>query len=464
MTKHQSVNMTEGVIWKQILMFSIPLICTTILQRLYSAVDSIVVGNFAENGKVALAAIGSTEQFINLFVSFAVGISTGVCIIVAQFYGANDTKNINKAVHTAISFAIIGGLVLTLISYFTTNQILQIVNIPDDVYNDAKGYIQVYFYSLTVVMLYTICSAILRAIGDSRRPLIYLIISFFINIFVDLLLVKVFHFGVLGAAWATLFSQTTSAVLALIRLLTVKDIYRLKVTQLKINLKMLWRIIKIGVPAAIQSITFNLSNIIIQSQINTFGSAAVAGCSSCSKIENFILTPAQALSLSATTFVGQNIGARKYSRVHKSVKVCFAMAFSVTVLLSALVLLFRQPLMMIFTREQEVLHYGLSMMMVLAPCYIFHVPTEVLTGVIRGTGTVLPPMLTTMIGICLTRIIWIMTLVPIFKDIRLVFWCYPASWVITSTAMLIYYFKGKWMYKDRLKALRRIRREKLVNS
>lgn len=434
------VDITEGVIWKQLLLFALPLLVSNFLQQLYNTAASVIVGQFV--GDNALAAVGSTGSLTSMIIGLFIGIATGAGVVIAQYYGARDFDNLQNSIHTAIALSIISGVFLMIIGIITTPLLLRLIKSPESVIDMSVTYLRIYFIGILPSMVYNIGSGILRAVGDSKRPLYYLLVGSVVNIGLELLFIVVFKWGVAGAAWATNVAQTVSAVLVLINLIKSNDIYKVYIKKIRIHLNMLKRIIKIGIPTGMQSVVISLANVIIQSKINTFGPSAMAAASAMSKIDGFLYMLIAAFGLAITTFVGQNMGAKKYQRIRKSIKVCMFMVLGTAAVLSFILILGREFLFGIFTDSDNVLAYGMTMFFILIPLYPIFSFTEVLSGAIRGTGRSFIPMIITLVGICILRILWIMTVANnLWNSIQGVYVCYPITWTVTGAAFLIYYVK-----------------------
>lgn len=434
------VDITEGVIWKQLLLFALPLLVSNFLQQLYNTAASVIVGKFV--GDNALAAVGSTGSLTSMIIGLFIGIATGAGVVIAQYYGARDFDNLQNSIHTAVALSIISGVFLMIIGIITTPLLLRIMKSPESVIDMSVTYLRIYFIGILPSMVYNIGSGILRAVGDSKRPLYYLLVGSVVNIGLELLFIVVFKWGVAGAAWATNIAQTVSAILVLINLIKSNDIYKVYITKIRIHLNMLKRIIKIGIPTGMQSVLISLSNVIIQSKINTFGPSAMAAASAMSKIDGFLYMLITAFALAITTFVGQNMGAEKYQRIRKGIKICMFMVIGAAAVLSFILILSRKFLFGVFTESEVVFEYGMKMFFILVPLYPIFSFTEVLSGAIRGTGRSFIPMVITLVGICTLRILWIMIVANNWlNSIQGVYVCYPITWVITGAAFLIYYVK-----------------------
>ena len=435
----KTVNqITEGIIWKQLLYFFFPILLGTFFQQLYNTADAMVVGRFV--GKEALACVGgSSSQIINLIVGFFVGLSSGATVIIAQYYGARDEKNLQDTLHTAIAFSIVGSFVISILGIVLSPIILRLMNTPEYLMADSLLYLRFYFGGIIFIFIYNIGSGILRAVGDSKNPLYFLIFCCFCNIFLDLLLVMVFHMGVLGVALGTLISQALSSVLILRNLMRTKDIYRLELRKIRLHAAPLSMLLKIGLPSGLQSTMYNIANMVIQTALNSFGTDTMAAWTAFGKVDSFYWM-ISAFGVAITTFVGQNYGAGKIDRMKKSVRVCFCMDLATALTLSALMYLFLGKfLLSLFTTDAEVLSIGVRIMQIIVPAYAPFVFIEIFSGALRGAGNVLIPMLLTCGGICVTRILWIFFFVPSHRAVETIIFSYPGSWVLTATLFILYF-------------------------
>ncbi len=435
--------MTEGVIWKEILLFSIPLLLGNLFQQLYNAVDSVVVGNYI--GAQALAAVGSSAPVINLLVSFFMGLAVGAGVIISRYFGARKKEELHIAVHTSLALTFAAGLVMTLIGVLISPYVLQWVGTPSDVMESSVLYLRIYFLGILSVMVYNMGSGILRAVGDSRNPLYFLIVSSVTNIILDMLFVIVFHMGIAGVGWATLIAQTISAVLTMLLLMRTKEEYQVKLKHIRFHKHMLYEIVRLGLPSGLQNAIVSFSNVIVQSNINAFGSLAMAGCGSYTKIDGFAILPVMSYSMALTTFTGQNMGAKKYDRVKQGAKTGILMSVITIVCISALLLILGPNVLAIFSSDPTVINYGLYMMHVLAPGYIFLAISHAFNGIIRGAGITTVPMIVMVTCWCGLRMAWILTSVPLFHDIGVVFMGWPLTWIASALWLYLYYRKGNWM-------------------
>ena len=439
----QENSITSGVIWKQLLLFFFPILIGTFFQQLYNTVDTIIVGRYV--GTHALAAVGSTGTVIDMLVGFFVGISSGATVIISQFFGADDRENISKAVHTSIALAITGGVIIMAIGLLSSRTILTMMNVPEDIIDDAVLYMNIYFCGVIATMIYNVGTGILRAIGDSRMPLYVLIAGCITNILLDLLFVVVFHWGVFGVALATVLSIVTSAVLIMIRLMGTYEVYRVELKKIRFDKGILKNVIRIGLPAGFQTIMYSLSNVLVQANINGFGTSAIAAWSAIGKIDGFVWMVMSAFGIAVTTFVGQNFGARCYDRVKRCTRIGLVMCMVSVVSLSTVVYVFGAPLLRFFTGDEAVVEIGVRFFRILAPSYFLFVVIEILSGAIRGVGEALQPMLITCVGVCGLRILWLLIAVPIWHTMEMVAMNYPVTWVITAVVFIIYYLRGKWL-------------------
>ena len=430
----------HGVIWKQLLLFFFPIVLGTFFQQIYNTADAIVVGRFV--GTEALAAVGgSTSQIINLIVGFFVGLSSGATVVISQYYGANDRENLSKALHTAFAFSLVGSVVITAVGLICSPILLRVMNTTEEVIGPSATYLRIYFGGILFVFIYNIGSSILRAVGDSRRPLYYLIVCCIINIVLDIVLVVGLGMGVAGAAIATVFAQGVSAVLVVMALCRSTDLFRLEIRKIRFHREALELLIKIGLPAGLQSVMYSFSNVIIQTALNAFGTNTMAAWTACGKIDSFFWMVINAFGISITTFVGQNYGARKFGRMRKSVRICIAMAVGASISISAIFILFGRYVYQLFTTDAAVVEIGMHMITMMAPAYAIYVFIEIYSGALRGTGDVLVPMLMTCGGVCVLRILWMMFVVPLKPVIDTIIYSYPISWTLTALMFIFYYRK-----------------------
>lgn len=436
-----SVLMTEGVIWKQMVIFSIPLLIGNLFQQLYNTVDSIVVGQFI--GREALAAVGSSTPLINLIIGLFMGIAVGSGVIISQYYGAGSADKMGWAVHTSIALSIIGGLLLTVAGIIGSPFILEWMKTPMEVMETSVLYFRIYFLGSLFNLLYNMGAGILQAVGDSRRPLYYLCIASVVNIVLDVLFVAVFHMGVDGVAWATIISQLVSAILVISALMRTKDIYRLSVRKIKIDKRMMRRILKLGIPSGIQQSIISLSNVVVQANVNVFGPTVMAGFGAYNKVDGFVVLPMQSFCMAATTFTGQNIGAGKPERIRKGLKQGMIICVAVSALISLLLYFESERILAIFSSDPGVIHYGVVTMRVLVGFYVVLAAHQILMGVMRGAGKSMETMLISVGNMCVLRMIYIKLVIPVLPSYEAVLWCYPLTWVTTILMDLVYMKVGR---------------------
>lgn len=439
-------SITEGVIWKALLAFFFPILFGTFFQQLYNTVDAVVVGRYV--GKEALAAVGGgAAVYVNLIVGFFVGLTSGAGVLISQFYGAKNDRDMTLCVHTSMALSIAGGLVMTVIGVAASSPVLIATRTPADTFDLSLLYLRIYFMGMVPMFVYNMGSSVLRAIGDSRTPLVILVAGCVTNIVLDLLLVIVFKLGVAGVAIATLICQTESAVITSVVLMRAKGSYALSWDKVEFTPHILAKILRLGFPAGIQSCLYTVSNLIIQTFINSFGTNDVAAWAAYGKIDAIFWMLMSALGISLTTFAGQNYGAGKFDRVRKSLWESLGFAVLITVLLTVAFCLWGRYFFLLFTNDAAVLSEGMKMMWFLMPFWGTFISIEMLSGAIRGCGVSFIPMMITVFGVCLLRIVWLFTAVPLCRTIIMVMASYPITWSVTSIAFWIYWLSGKWIKK-----------------
>ena len=441
-------DMTQGTIWKHLLAFALPLMIGNLFQQLYNTVDSIVVGQFVS--KQALAAVGSTTSIINMLVGFFSGVSVGAGVIISQRFGAKDPEGVHKAVHTTISLTLIIGLIGTVVGIVLAPIMLTLMKTPQDVFVEAKAYLQIYFGGISGLMLYNMGSGILRAVGDSRRPLYFLVFSSCVNIVLDLLFVLGFHMGVEGVAYATIIAQFSSAALIYFTLYRTHDVHRFQPKKLRIYPEMVRSIIRVGLPAGLQQALTSFSNVFVQGYINSFGTNCVAGWSCYHRIDQFILLPMQSISMASTTFVGQNIGHRDLERTEKGIRTAVMLSIVVTGILIGLVVIFCAPLIKIFNDDPGVVEYGVMFLRLISPFYLIISFNQIYAGALRGAGDAKAPMFIMLFSFVLFRQLYLAIGTQFINTEWFVGLGYPAGWAMCSTLQLLYYYKSKW--RDRCRA------------
>ena len=437
--------MTKGSISKNLIMFAIPLFLGQLLQQLYNVVDSVVVGNVL--GKEALAAVSTTGSLIFLMVGFINGLFMGSSVIIGKSYGAGDKKGVSIAAHTGITFAIIMGLVLTVVGYFFTPVILGWMGTPEDVMPNSVIYFKIYFLGGLANVLYNACCGVFQATGDSKRPLYYLMISTIINTVLDLLFVRDLHMGIAGAALATVVAQFVSAILAFVKLTKVEGPHRIILKNLRMDPDTIKKELMIGFPTGIQNSVIAIGNVVVQSNINAFGSAAMAGCGSYFKLEGFVFLPITCMSMALTTFVSQNIGAKEVKRVKKGAVIGSAISVSCAELIGVVVFLFAPVLLRMFSSEPEVLLIGATQARTESLFYCLLALNHCLAGIFRGAGKTTVPMAVMLSSWCLLRITYITIIVRIIPVVNVIFWAYPLTWSVSAIIFVIYYFKANWLIK-----------------
>lgn len=435
--------MIKGNIWKQLVIFAIPLLIGNLFQQLYNTVDSVVVGNFI--GDQALAAVNSSGPIIDMLVSFFTGLSLGSGVLISNYYGGQDRQGVFCSVHTAMALGIVFSLFATIVGIIFTPSILTLVKVDPSVINQSIVYLRLYFLGVSGLIIYNMVSGILRAVGDSRHPLYFLIVSSFINVVLDLLFVIVFKMGIAGVAIATSIAQVASAILSIYILITTVEIYRLQPRKIRFYWNFLKRTIEIGLPSALQNAVVSFSNIIMQTNINVFGAYAMAGSGSYTKIDGFVILPVISMSMALTTFVGQNKGANNYQRIKKGARTGILISCGIIVVLSVGIIFTTPYLLHFFSSNTEVINYGLIMMKCLVPGYIFLTLSQAICGILRGVGKTKIPMIVLIGCWCLFRVLWVMITVRLFHNIVYVNLGWPVSWVLSTIILLVYYYKVDWI-------------------
>ena len=438
----KNLDMTEGRISKQIILYAIPLLLGNILQQLYNAFDAIVVGNFVSNE--ALAAVGASGPMINMIIAFFIGMATGASVLISQFFGAKDAKGMHDAVHTAMLLSLIIGLILAVVGVTAAETLLGWMSTPPEVVADALTYLRIFFYGMPALIVYNMGAAVLTAVGDSKRPLYFLAISAFINITGNLIFVNVFHMGIAGVAYSTIIAEAISAVLVVITLCRSNGNHRLILRELKISGTIVKRVAQIGLPGGLQQAIISGSNIMVQSYINRLGAPIAAGYSADIKVDAFIMLPTMTMALAATTFVGQNLGAKNVKRARQGVKVSLGLGLAVTFMISVLVLVFQNPLLRIFSPDPQIVGYGAQFMRVFVPGYICLCFTQIIPGALRGAGDVNFATITCIICFVVIRQLYLFLITPISHTITTVALGYPITWLIAAVVLILYYRKSDW--------------------
>lgn len=444
-TAEKTTLMTEGSIGRKIIAFALPLFLGNLFQQLYNTADSLIVGNFL--GSNALAAVSSSGNLIFLMVGFFHGIAAGAGVVIARYYGARELKSVKKAVHTTIAFGLAAGIFLTIAGVLLTSHILIWMGTPADVLPESTVYFRIYFMGSLSFVMYNVFVGILQSVGDSRHPLVYLIVSSVINILLDLLFVGVLGFGVGAAAFATILSQFISAFLCLFRLIFKSpEDYQVSLRLIRFDLPMLRQIIANGLPAGFQNSIIALANVVVQSNINKFGKMAVAGCGAYSKIEGFGFLPITCFSLALTTFISQNLGAKQYERAKKGAR--FGILCSITMAeVVGIFIYFTIPILIsAFNRTPEVIAYGTTQAKTVTLFYFLLSFSHCIAGILRGAGKASVPMITMLCFWCIVRVSYITLIVRFIPVINVIFWAYPLTWSLSSIVFLIYFLKADWVH------------------
>ena len=437
----KDTDMTRGVIWRHLVSFSLPMMLGLLFQQLYNTVDTYVVGQFV--GYQALAAVGSTGPILNTMVGLSAGLATGASVIISQHYGAHDQQRLSRAVHTTIAVTLILSVLSTLAGRLLTEPLLDLMQTPEDVRPEATTYLSIYFSGITGLLMYNMGSGILRAVGDSRRPLYFLIFSAVMNTVLDLLFVIRFQMGVAGVAWATILSQLASALLILYVLTREKSAYGVRWSQVRIDGESLRGILTVGLPSGIQQAVTSFSNVFVQSYINAFGSAAMAGYSAYAKLDAFLLVPVQAIAMASTTFVGQNWGARQRPRVRAGVRTALWLSLGATLGLSAAVVIFAEPLISIFTQEPEVIVFGARFIRLITPFYFTICFNQIFGGALRGVGDATRPTVVMFCSFVVFRQIYLLVTKQLGVGFIAVALAYPVGWIVCSASLALMYYRSR---------------------
>ena len=443
------MDMTEGPLTTKIIKFTIPVMLSGILQLLFNTADVIVVGRFT--GKTALAAVGSTGSLINLLVSLFMGLSIGTNVLVARYQGAKDDKSVSETVHTSIALGIVGGLILLIIGIVATRPLLEMMATPEDVIDQSTLYMRILFFGMPLNLILNFGAAILRAIGDTKRPLYYLTIAGVINLFLNIFLVTVFSLGVAGVAIATVISEGVSCVLILLCLKHETGAIRLYFNRIKINPSKCVDIMKIGLPAGLQGCIFSISNVLIQSSVNSFGSTVMAGNTAASNIEGFVYVSMNSLHQTCISFTSQNFGAGKFKRIKKVLINCLIIVAITGLVLGNSAYFFGKFLLSAYNNEAEVISYGLIRLSIISTMYFLCGLMDVMVGAMRGIGYSILPMIVSLVGACGLRILWIYTVFVKFRTLDILFISYPVTWTITFLSHLVCYYIVTRKYKDKFR-------------
>lgn len=441
MSKKYEMDMTTGVIMPKVITFALPLIAASVLQLLFNAADIVVVGRFVS--PQAMAAVGSTGSLVNLIIQLFVGFSIGVNVCVGKYYAAKRQEDMSDTIHTSILVSVIFGAILCVAGLFLARPMLELMGSPADVIEDSVLYLRIYFLGMPLIMLYDFAAAILRAVGDTKRPLYFQMIAGVINVILNLFFVLVVGIGVAGVAIATTVSQGFSGIALLITLMREKGALHLDLRKLRVNWKLLRSIMEIGLPAGLQSTVFSLSNVVIQSSINSFGSVAMAGATAAQNIESFVYASMNSIYQTNLSFTAQNLGARKYSRINRILKDCLIAVVLIGLVMGIGAVMLDPWLLRFFTTDAEVIRYGRERLLVVCGPYFLCGIMDVMVGSLRGLGYSVIPMFVSLIGACGLRIIFILTLfrLPYFHSLNWLYMSYPITWIITFTAHFITFLR-----------------------
>lgn len=443
MGQNKRRDLTDGVVWKKLLLFFLPIAAGTCIQQLYNAVDGLIVGRFV--GTVALAAVGgSSAQIINLLIGFFVAITTGASVVIAQIYGAGRSRDVQLAAGNAVAVFALLGVVLMAFGLLASPAMLKLLRTPADTLKESALYLRIYFIGVPFIMVLNMESNMLRAVGDSFSPFLYMVVGCVSNILLDVVFVVVFRWGVAGVAIATVIAQVINTLLLTRKLLTTPESYRLNLQELRLKGVYLSNMLRLGIPAGLQSAMYAVSNMIIQIGVNSLGTIVVASWAMTSKTDGIFWAVSNALGAAITSFVGQNLGAGRRDRVHQCVRQGMILSSLITVSLSSLILLLARPLLGILTEDQAVRDTTYQMMLYFVPFYITWTAIEVLSAVLRGSGDAVRPVVIIGLGICLLRVIWIVTVFMRIHTLLMLCLCYPVSWAVTGAAMYLYFRSGSW--------------------
>ncbi len=440
----RSNDLTQGNIVGSLLRFFFPILFGMLFQQLYNTVDAIVVGRVV--GHEALAAVGgSPAVIINLVIGVFTGLASGATVIISQYYGARDDEQLKNAVHTILTFCLLAGVALTVLGRLSAPWSLRAAKTPEDIFELSAGYLRLYYLGSVPLLLFNVASGVLRAVGDSRRPLVYLAVCCALNIALDLLFVASLGMGVAGVAWATVLSQLVGAALILAHLFRTKGPERLELRRLRIDALSLRRILYIGVPAAAQGAMYSISNIIIQAAVNEFGTVVVAAWTAVSKFDGVFWVTSNSFGAAICTFVGQCFGAGKYERMKEGVRKWLLTTLGTSAALSALLLGFSRWGLLLFATERPVIDTAMRLLWFFVPFYVFWSFIEILSSTLRGAGDSVTPTVICLLGVCALRVAWIWLVVPRFHTLRCVSLSYPITWIVTASVFVVYYYKSDWL-------------------
>ena len=440
---HTTEPMTQGPIWKRITYFALPIFLGNLFQQMYNTADSLIVGNFL--GKNALAAVSSTGSLIFMLIGFLSGIAIGAGVVISRYFGGNKLEEMSKAVHTTVAFGLVAGVVMTAVGVGLSPQILRWMDTPENVMYNSQLYLSIYLMGSLGSVMYNVCVGIMQAVGDSRHPLYYLIVSSVVNVVLDLFFIAVLGMGVDGAAWATIIAQYVSAIMCLWRLLRVKDNYRVELRKIRFHWDMLKRVVRFGLPSGVQNSIIAIANVVVQSNINHFGDAAMAGVGAYSKIEGFGFLPITSFTMAMTTFVGQNLGAGQIERTKRGARFGTITSVILAELIGVAVFIFAPQLIAAFDTSPDVIAYGVDKARTSVLFYCLLAFSHAMASILRGAGKAVVPMFVMMICWCIIRVSFLAIAVPLTGSIQMVYWVYPLTWGISCILFFLYYKKADWM-------------------
>lgn len=439
---HTTEPMTQGPIWKRITYFALPIFLGNLFQQMYNTADSLIVGNFL--GKNALAAVSSTGSLIFMLIGFLSGIAIGAGVVISRYFGGNKLEEMSKAVHTTVAFGLVAGVVMTAVGVGLSPQILRWMDTPENVMYNSQLYLSIYLMGSLGSVMYNACVGIMQAVGDSRHPLYYLIVSSVVNVVLDLFFIAVLGMGVDGAAWATIIAQYVSAIMCLWRLLRVKDNYRVELRKIRFHWDMLKRVVRFGLPSGVQNSIIAIANVVVQSNINHFGDAAMAGVGAYSKIEGFGFLPITSFTMAMTTFVGQNLGAGQIERTKRGARFGTITSVILAELIGVAVFIFAPQLIAAFDTSPDVIAYGVDKARTSVLFYCLLAFSHAMASILRGAGKAVVPMFVMMICWCIIRVSFLAIAVPLTGSIQMVYWVYPLTWFLSSVTFLWYYRRMDW--------------------
>ena len=439
-----SVKMSEGSITGQIIRFALPLFVGNLFQQLYNTVDALIVGNMLGND--ALAAVSATSSLIYMLIGFVEGIFIGAGVAVSRYFGAGEKRKLSLAIHTDLAFCLAAGVILTAAGSIFSDDIIRLMGTPEDISLQANSYLKIYFSGVLATMLYNCCRGIMQAVGDSRHPLYYLVLSSLVNIVLDITFIAVFHGGVGSAALATILSQALSAVLCMRRLMRTEDVHKVTLKNISFNGSMLKEIIRYGLPSGFQNSAIGIANVLVQSNINAFGKMAVAGCGAYTKIEGFVFLPISSFVMALTTFIGQNLGAGRYDRAKKGARFGILCAVGLAELIGIVVFFTMPVLIKAFTSEKEAIAFGIQKARNVSLFFCFLAATHAIAGVLRGAGRSLYPMMTYLVIWGVGRVLYLTFFAPLYPSIITVNMVYPLTWLISTVMLTVYYFRADWIH------------------